>query len=125
MKKLYLFTHIGNSRENHEDNYLLGRQYMSPEQVKAMTEYRRLYSERKEFSDDFCVAVSDGMGGYECGEVASMLTVKYLADHYDELLGAVKSRKDQLSNFVTDLNNYVCQVAESKPDTRNEKTYGA
>lgn len=29
----------------------------------------------------FCVAVSDGMGGYECGEVASLLTVQYLSSH--------------------------------------------
>lgn len=116
---VFVASHIGNSRENHEDNYLLGRQYMSPEQVKSMAEHRRLYSEIKEFSDDFCVAVSDGMGGYECGEVASLMTVKYLADHYEDLLDTVKSGGNKLSVFVTDLNNYVCREAEKKPDTRN------
>lgn len=29
----YAISHIGNSRENHEDNYLLGKQYLLPEQV--------------------------------------------------------------------------------------------
>ena len=77
----YAISHIGNSRENHEDNYLLGKQYLLPEQVKQMSQLRKLVTNQMELKDLFCVAVSDGMGGYECGEVASLLTVQYLSSH--------------------------------------------
>ena len=73
---VYSFSHIGNSRENYEDNYLLGEQYMLPEQVKSMSYQRKLAMKSLEMSDSYCVAVSDGMGGYECGEVASIKTVQ-------------------------------------------------
>lgn len=116
---VFCFLHVGNSRENQEDNYMLGGQYLSPEHVDSMSKHRTLYYESKKISGGFCAAVSDGMGGYKCGEVASLMTVKYLADHYNELLHTVETGKNELSNFVTRLNEYVCAEAKKRADTRN------
>lgn len=108
----YAISHIGNSRENHEDNYLLGKQYLLPEQVKQMSQLRKIVTNQLELKDSFCVAVSDGMGGYECGEVASLLTVQYLASHSI-------STVDDIQPFILELNNYVCAEAKKNADTRN------
>lgn len=108
----YAISHIGNSRENHEDNYLLGKQYLLPEQVKQMSQLRKLVTNQMELKDSFCVAVSDGMGGYECGEVASLLTVQYLSSHSI-------STVDDIKPCILDLNNYICTEAIKNVDTRN------
>lgn len=112
MCQVYSFSHIGNSRENHEDNYLLGKQYLLPEQVKQMSQLRKLVTSHLELNDSFCVAVSDGMGGYECGEVASLLTVQYLASHSI-------STVDDIKSCILDLNNYVCTEARKNVETQN------
>lgn len=112
MCQVYSFSHIGNSRENHEDNYLLGKQFLLPKQVKQMSQLRKLVTNQMQFSDSFCVAVSDGMGGYECGEVASLLTVQYLSSHSI-------STVDDINSCIIDLNNYVCTEAKKNIDTRN------
>lgn len=108
----YVISHIGNSRENHEDNYLLGKQYLLPEQVKQMSQLRKLVTNQMELKDSFCVAVSDGMGGYECGEVASLLTVQYLSSHS-------MSAVDEIKPCILDLNNYVCLEARKSVETQN------
>lgn len=112
MCQVYSFSHIGNSRENQEDNYLLGKQYLLPEQIKQMSQLRKLVTNQLELSDSFCVAVSDGMGGYECGEVASLLTVQYLSSHSI-------STVDDIKSCILNLNDYVCTEAKKNVDTRN------
>lgn len=112
MCQVYSFSHIGNSRENHEDNYLLGKQYLLPEQVKQMSQLRKLVTNQQELNDSFCVAVSDGMGGYECGEVASFLTVQYLSSHSISSVDEIKTR-------ILDLNNYICTEARKSVETQN------
>ena len=113
------FSHIGNSRENHEDNYLLGGQYLSAEQVKSMSQNRKLVIESKTLPKEYCVAVSDGMGGYECGEIASLITVQYLAAHYDELIDSIKKKKESISELVIQLNTYLCKEAVKSKKTQN------
>lgn len=115
----YMIAHIGNSRENHEDNYLLGEQYMLPEQVKSMAVQRKIVNDSMSFSNDFCVAVSDGMGGHECGEVASLLSVQYLSSHYNELIEETKKDKRFIECFITKINDYVCNEAKQKTETQN------
>ena len=115
----YALSHIGNSRENHEDNYLLGGQYLSPEQVKTLTLTKKTHTEKMNTFGEFCVAVSDGMGGYECGEIASLLTVSYLSDHYNEFLEQVKNNKENIVDIVRNLNAYICNEARKKTETRN------
>ena len=112
------FSHIGNSRENHEDNYLIGKRYMSSNQVQSMSQ-RHLVTEKTTISEGFCVAVSDGMGGHESGEVASLLTVQYLAKYADELIASVKLGRVNIAECITRLNYYVCDMAKQNPNNQN------
>lgn len=116
--RLVCCSHIGNSRQNHEDNYLLGKnQYMSPERVDAMADERRCHVIKQNLCDDFCVAVSDGMGGYEGGEIASLATVSYLSQHYDDILTAAQNGEKQIGQFITDLNKEICEFSKRKKET--------
>lgn len=115
--KVYAFSHIGNSRNNHEDNYLLGGEYLSFEQVNAMSVQRKLVTVSVVLPNDCCVAVSDGMGGYEGGEIASLMTVKYLSTNYDEVIEGTKKDKKNIVSFITKLNNYVCSEAKKLAET--------
>ncbi len=118
--KVYSISHIGNSRENHEDNYLLGGQFMSPQQVKDLAITRSVFIQKETLSGDFCVAVSDGMGGYECGEVASYLTVKYLSENYERLTRCgYTDEKKEIISIVSDLNRTVCSEAKKQSETKN------
>ena len=117
--KVYAFSHIGNSRSNQEDNYLIGGQYLSAEQVRDMSVNRKLQTSSLELSSDYCAAVSDGMGGYEGGEIASLMTVKYLSEHYNEFIEEAKDSRENITKFITRLNNYVCSEAKKLPETVN------
>jgi len=118
MIRAIALSNIGNSRENHEDNYLLGGHYLSAEQIESMGINRETIYDELNIEGDYCVAISDGMGGYECGEEASLQTVKYISNHYDELLNLVKQDYHNLKGFVTRLNNNFCQVAKANVETR-------
>lgn len=113
------FSHIGNSRNNQEDNYLLGRRFLSPKQVNLISQNKKVFFDSKKFVGDYCVAVSDGMGGYEYGEMASLLTVQYLSSHYDKLIKTTCKWPDNLNDFVVELNRFVCSEAKKKNETQN------
>lgn len=118
MIRATVFSHIGNSREVQEDNYLLGEgRFLSPEVREAMGKSRRLVTEERTFSGDapFLVAVSDGMGGQSCGEVASLTTVQYLSGQYGEIL---KNARDMraLQESVARLNENFCRQAERRTE---------
>lgn len=107
-----LAFHIGNSRENQEDRALFGRAlYVGTEEMTARSQSKQAYcSEMRDIADvPALFAVSDGMGGHACGEVASYLTVKYLADHYDRIAG---SDKATLLTEIAHLNRGVVKAAQ-------------
>lgn len=114
---LYAYSHIGNARKNHEDNYLLGEQYMLPRQVEMLAENRKIDVISKCFAGSFCAAISDGMGGHECGEVASLLTVQYLSTHITGVLDNSGDLPIELSHCISRLNHFVCCEA-----SQNDKT---
>ena len=108
----YAISHIGNSRDNHEDNYLLGKTYLLPEQVEMMSHNRKMIIDQADLADTFCVAISDGMGGYEAGEVASLLTVQYLLSHKI-------SKYDEINQCILDLNRHVAAEAKKECGSQN------
>lgn len=108
-------SHIGNSRGNQEDNFLLyPGGFLPPDVRDEMAVSRRTYGlSHRPTSDRFLVAVSDGMGGHASGEVASGLTVQYLSDHYEQLITAASLSPDAVAEGISRLDEYVCQQSRT------------
>ena len=118
--KCCVISHIGNSRENQEDNFLLHRSiYVTPSARDKMADTRELYSHNCELNKQrLLVAVSDGMGGHACGEVASLLTVEYMSDHYDEIIDSIKLGENSLATQISRINSVVSSKAKKDSSCR-------
>lgn len=113
MKNLYVYSHIGNSRENQEDNYLIGRgKYLSPADRDKMSKERKCIVDSC-IAEQFCCCVSDGMGGHSSGEVASFLTATYIDENYDEIIKEYLKSEQYIKQFVKNLNESVLSKAKS------------
>lgn len=114
--KAVAISDIGNSRDNNEDNLFL----LSDAQVEF------IFNECSESNfvsssylpNSFCCAVSDGMGGHEFGEIASLKVVEYLSVHYDELIKSLDN-KELIQNYVTRINEQFCNFAMRNKNYRN------
>lgn len=113
-------SHIGNSRDNQEDNYLVHREGYLPSDVRdEMSNSRTPYCVNGTAkSNRFMVAVSDGMGGHACGEVASLLTVEYMSEHYDEIIDSIKLGENSLATQISRINNVVSSKAKKDSSCR-------
>ena len=102
------FSNVGNVRNNHEDNFLLGsNQMITPsQQVKMINNLKTL--EYKFLGTEGIFCVCDGMGGHAAGEVASYQTVQWLNNYYSELLDM---NILQLQQAFGELNNYLYEYS--------------
>ena len=102
-------SHIGNSRDNQEDNFFLQKGvYASSDARDKMAETRDIYCHNCELNKQrLLVAVSDGMGGHASGEVASFLTVEYLSSHYDEIIDSARQDENALATQISRINSAV------------------
>ncbi len=82
----HLFSHVGNSRELQEDNFLLsdGEMLSPSERIRISRERQCLYLRKDIDKKHFVVAVSDGMGGHDCGEIASLVTTQLLYRRFSD-----------------------------------------
>ena len=117
---MYSCSHIGNSRDNHEDNFLLCRgNYLSPDEREAMAVSRVPHCVKtKADISHFLVAVSDGMGGHSCGEVASLHTVREMSIKYEEMITAASIGEKDFGEQIAKLNREVYALGQSSSDTR-------
>lgn len=116
--KMVLISHVGNSRSNNEDNFILpskNHSFHISENSKNLCEYSVATE------NPFCCAVSDGMGGHEFGEIASLKVVEYLSIHYDELIKCLCD-KEFIKDYVTKLNDQFCNFAIRNKNYRNMGT---
>lgn len=115
-----VITHVGNSRDNQEDNFLLCKGiFTTPNARDKMAETRGLYGYNCELNKQhMLIAVSDGMGGHACGEVASLLTVEYMSAHYDEIINSVKLGEKSLASQVSRINSVVSSKAKNDSSCR-------
>lgn len=110
--KMALISHVGNSRSNNEDNFILPSKN---DGFYANEDSKKLCECSTSLERPFCCAVSDGMGGHEFGEIASLKVVEYLSVHYDELIKNLDN-KALIQDYVTKLNEQFCNFT-----TRNKK----
>ena len=114
-------SHIGNSRENHEDNYIMASgNYLSPDARVFMEQNKSVHiRECTHRKKRFLVAVSDGMGGHSGGEVASLLTARFLSDHAKELIRAVSVDPRAINRAISELNQTVLRHARNSAECRD------
>lgn len=112
--KTVLISHIGNSRQNQEDNAVICKHYLDAEHVASLSQTRTAHCDVFEFNkkNNLILAVSDGMGGHSFGEIASFLTVKHISDNFDRIVSADKS---SLSAEIVELNRKVWEVSREDP----------
>lgn len=116
--QFYVVSHIGNSRDNQEDSFLLHQGGLLPSDVReemmhTRTPYFKAYSCNK---SNFMVAVSDGMGGHASGEVASSLTIQYLSENYQRLIEGAYLNEQFIVNEICTINRMV--VDSARKDNR-------
>lgn len=103
---------------NHEDNFFINGNYLTSELQKQMSD-GRCYCFTEASSPDVAIyAVSDGMGGHNAGEVASLVCVEQIAATFPELqrCTSVKEVVAYLQTVVESINEAVC----SRSCTDNE-----
>lgn len=113
--RISLISHVGNSRNNNEDNFILTT---NNKDFCFNCTAEKIYVNDGILSNSFCCAVSDGMGGHEFGEIASLKVVEYLSVHYDELMRSLDN-KALIQDYVTRLNEQFCNFAIRNKKYRN------
>ena len=114
--KIFGISHIGNSRTNQEDNFLIGDECLSLDAIRRFsTEFPSVGVECADGSDDTLLAVSDGMGGHSAGEIASYMAVDCLADRRKNC--PLKDEAD-LQRAIAEVNRGVYAHAQNNPNCR-------
>ncbi len=113
-------SHVGNSRENQEDNYLLTKdEFLAPDKRETASKTRELVTACLEQDEKhYLIAVSDGMGGHSSGEVASLLSVKYLSDNYSNIIESTVLGEKAVCNHISMINELVCNTASKNTSYR-------
>ncbi len=105
--RVSVHSHLGNSRDSQQDCWLV------------MTAQERALG-RQAFwapvsSSGFVAAVSDGMGGHACGDVASRLVCEYLAGRFGSLTERAAIGKEALVAEFIALNRAVLDYTQANP----------
>ena len=62
--------------------------------------------------------LADGLGGHECGEVASKAAVEYLTSYPDEKINI----ENGLNHIANDVNNHILQIQKENPKLASMRT---
>lgn len=97
-------THIGKVRHNNEDNFYMNGSYREDvnTDIKAVEDNRR--------RSRYVYAVFDGMGGENCGELASLKAAEILHECNKR---SIRSRMD---SYFKQANDEICYISKS-PET--------
>lgn len=95
-------SHPGSVRPNNEDALLAGS-------AAAGDELMQVQERRIESNDSLLLAVADGVGGHNAGEVASRETVQFLAQ-------MAERTSEKLADGLVRLHDHLLRLADSRPD---------
>lgn len=95
-------SHIGNVRSMNQDNFICDGRYMAPDDVSLAFPLCGTKTSR----DPSVFGIFDGMGGEECGEIASYIAAKVAAT-----IEIVKDAAADLSQFCRKANLDICDYA--------------
>lgn len=110
--RAYACTHEGRIRANNEDNFFVCGKY------KENTAINRIYTSQKNAYEEYLYAVCDGMGGIDCGEVASLVAVK-------QIYQCCNKEKFSLKDCVFKCNTAVCNEMEKSGGVKMGSTLAA
>lgn len=107
-------VHIGNLRENNEDNFYYNGIYLN----ESNTDTPVVYSEINENKIQI-YAICDGMGGEEYGEVASLIAVETLSK-YQELFNRIQYHdfSKYIDMYLSEANNLICEKSKQNGGKR-------
>gem|GEM_PF-196015 len=95
-------SHIGKRRTINQDNFVCDKKYMSPNKEPLIFPLTGTLTNEQ----TSLIGVFDGMGGEECGEIASLIAAQCAA----ETITSGETLND-LENFCTTANNKICEYA--------------
>ena len=100
--KFAVRSEVGRVRTNNEDNFFCNGIFMtSAERDKPFF--------MNGMTNTPCVfAVFDGMGGEDCGELASLTAAETLAERF------MGTKNFDVYNYVSDVNNKICSIMDSQ-----------
>jgi len=106
-------SHMGNVRDNNEDIFFANGQILDP----AITGTAIVADESK----DGLYAVCDGMGGEECGEIASAIAVNTLHKFYNQTQDI--SFEKSIESYTDEANKQICDEIEKNSGKRMGTTF--
>lgn len=111
--EIFAYSHIGSNRDNHEDNYWIGKgRYLTPYLRKKIEKSKKCLVDTFNVEDnEFCCFISDGMGGYGYGERASLSIVEFIDCTYNFLLE--HSTGKEIESYFEKMNEYILDKKRS------------
>ena len=99
---------IGNVRTNNEDNlYCNGI-------IMTVSERERPFFMNGQTDTPCIFAVCDGMGGEDCGELASLTAVQTLQEHSRKIFRNIIDADQGIGDYVTDANNKLLDIMRTQ-----------
>ena len=94
----YYLTDAGKVRDHNEDNVII----------------------IKNQNDEYLMAVADGMGGHQAGEIASSIAIDFLSTRWLKMnkMGEKSEAVTWLRNIVNEINNEILKIASKNEESR-------
>ncbi len=109
-------SYRGCVRENNEDMLLIGNRFFRDDTFSQHISFEGL--------DRIVFALADGMGGHNCGEVASFETLKNLQFFYGDLPQGldINGFNEALNEWLVSINRTLEAMGKAEPERRNMGT---
>ena len=127
----YAISHIGKVRSNHEDNFLLDNGQVIDIKTqknikidKNIDSKQYIESSYKKRTNKGIFTVCDGMGGHNCGEIASFIAVRNLLKLKDKILqnDNIQSSIDSFQKYIEYTNKDILNFSKQNNETKGMGT---